>query len=87
MKPAKDFLSRFKNFTPPHDAVKKAIADSILAIADVPLEKKNISISHGVAFIETSSIAKNTIRMHRGKILEYIFLNIPQARTVIRDIR
>jgi len=87
MKLAKDFLSKFKNLTPPDDALKRAVAHAVDVIAGVPVRKKDVSISHGVAYVNSSSIARSVIRTHRVEILEQIFGDLPNARDQIRDIR
>lgn len=87
MKLVGDFLSRFQNLTPPNDAIKRAIQESLRETVGVEIPRENISIQHGVVFLKASSIVKNTIRINRGKILETIFLSLPKARESIRDIR
>lgn len=87
MKLAKDFLSKFHSLTPPHDAVKRAVANAVQAVAHVPIAKKDVSVTRGVAFVRASSIAKSAIRLKRGEILEHVFSALPKARETVRDIR
>ncbi len=87
MKLASDFLSKFKNLTPPDDAVRKAIADSILRIAGVLLTKEQVSLSRGIAFLKCSSIKKSAIRVLRAAVFEDLYARLPKAREVVRDIR
>ncbi|GEM_PF-289778 len=87
MKLAKDFLSKFRTLTPPDDALRRLVAEAASAVAGVPVTKKNITISRGIVFVKASSVAKNTLRVHRAEVLEYIFHALPKARDLIRDIR
>ncbi len=87
MKLAKDFLERFKNLTPPDDALKKAVINALYTATKISVKPKDVSISNGIAFIRCSSIAKSTIRLGRAKVLEEVFQTLPKARTLIRDVR
>ncbi|MDO8523851.1 MAG: hypothetical protein Q7R74_01330 [bacterium] len=87
MKSAGDFLSKFKSLTPPNDAVRKAVAKAVRAIAGVPVGEEAVTIARGVAFVECSSVAKSTIRSARGAILKELFLDLPKSRDIVRDIR
>lgn len=87
MKLVKNFLEKFKKFTPPDSTLKQTIADAASFVADVPVSKKDVTLAHGVAFIKTSSIAKSSLRIKRQAVLEYIFSRIPNAREKVRDIR
>jgi hypothetical protein len=87
MKLVGDFLSRFKSLTPPDDAVRVLLAKTITSIAGVPLTKDAVSLSRGTAFLECSSVAKSAIRAYRGEILKELYIEMPKAREVVRDIR
>jgi len=87
MNPLSDFLSRFKRFAPPHDSLKKAVARAVGSVAGVSIQPSDVSVSNGVAFIRCSSVAKNAIRLSRGKIFEVLFKEEPKARETIRDLR
>ncbi len=82
-----DFLSRFRGMTPPDDALKKALARAVQASVGAPVNIKDISLSNGIAFIRVSSVAKNAIRLARGKILNELVAEYPKARGLVRDIR
>lgn len=87
MKLVGDFLQRFQNLTPPDDAVRKAITIALYDVVRATIKPENIKIQHGVAFVKTSSVVKNTIQLNRAKILNHVFENLPKARENIRDIR
>ncbi|MEK7613341.1 MAG: hypothetical protein AAB439_00480 [Patescibacteria group bacterium] len=87
MKLVGDFLARFQNLTPPHDALKKAVANALSDTIKATVRPESVSIQHMVVFVRTSSIIKNTIQLNRRAILEHIFENMPKARDLIRDIR
>ncbi len=87
MKSAGDFLSRFKSLAPPNDAVRRAVAKAVRAVAGVPVEKEAVTIARGVAFVECSSVAKSAIRASRGAILKELFLELPKSRDIVRDVR
>ncbi len=87
MKRVSDFFARFSNLTPPQGALKKAVVHALSDVAHYTTTPDKISIQHDVAFVHTSSIIKQQIRIHRSAILEYIFREIPKARESLRDIR
>ncbi len=87
MKSINDLLGRFSNLKPPDDALKKAIISAIRAGAGVPLEKKDIALRNGTAFVNASSVAKSAIRAKRGAVLDELYLLMPDAKRRIRDIR
>lgn len=87
MNPLSDFLARFKNMTPPHGAVKKALVRALKDGAGVDVQPSDISFGNGIAFIRASSVAKNAIRLSRARILEDVFREYPKARETVRDIR
>lgn len=87
MKHAADFLSKFKNLTPPDEAVRSEIAKAVKVVAGVPVGKKDIALARGIAFVDCSSVAKNTIRLRRAEILDEVFHALPQARETVRDVR
>lgn len=87
MKLVGDFLSRFRNLTPPDEAVREALARIARSVAGVPITKKEVSLSRGAAFIDCSSVAKSLLRVHRGEILRELYGELPKSREVVRDIR
>jgi hypothetical protein len=87
MKSAGDFLSKFKNLTPPDDAVRKAVVVSVRRVAGVTLAQADITLSRGVAFVKCSSVAKSAIRVLLKDIFEDLYTSMPKARETVRDIR
>ena len=87
MKLAKDFLAKFQSLTPPDESVRSTVADTVRRVAGVPLKKKDVTLSRGIAFIDCSSIAKSAIRSARGEILKELYTELPKARDTVRDIR
>lgn len=87
MKQAGNFLSKFEKITAPHDALKRAVIGSVRDIVGAVLEKKHITIRSGTAYIESSSVIKNKIRIDRSKILSNLYERIPSAVKSVRDIR
>jgi hypothetical protein len=87
MKHAASFLDRFQNLTPPNDAVRKAVAEAIRAIAGVPITREQVKVVRDVAFITCSSIARSAIRRSRANILEELAKKLPKANELVRDIR
>jgi hypothetical protein len=87
MKLAKDFLSKFQNLTPPDDAVRKAVAETIRSVVGAPIARADVTIRNGIAFVQCSSVAKSAIRVQRGKVLEELYREMPKARELVRDVR
>ena len=87
MKLVGDFLSRFKNLTPPNDSIKTALIESVRENIGVSISKNAVRLAQNTAFISSSSIIKNTIQINRGKILESLYEKTPKAKDFVRDIR
>ncbi len=87
MRLAKDFLSKFHNLTPPNDAVRRAVAKTVRAIAGIDVTTEQVSVTRGVAFIACSSVAKSALRSQRIDILSELYREMPKARDSVRDIR
>jgi hypothetical protein len=87
MKQAGSFLSRFKNLTPPNDAVRQAVAAAVKGVAGVPITKKDVKVVRGVAYVTCSSVAKNAIRRTKIEIFEELQKTLPKARQHVHDIR
>lgn len=87
MKLVGDFLSRFKNLTPPNDSIKNALVESLAEILGVSVSKNAIRLAQNTAFVSTSSVIKNTIQINRGRVLERLYEKAPKAKETIRDIR
>lgn len=87
MKLVGDFLARFERLTPPHDALKRAVANAVHDVVRAPVSPEHVSIQNGVAFVKVSSIVRNKIHLERGRILEHVFSEIPKARDTLRDVR
>ena len=87
MKQAGSFLGRFQKLTPPDDAVRRAVAEAIRNVAGVPITREKVRVVRGVAFVTCSSVARNAIRVARGKIFEELGKILPKARQQVREIR
>lgn len=87
MKLIGDFLARFNKLTPPDDAVKSAVVAAVQEATNITLSKKAIRIQNETVFVAGSSVMKNTLKIHRGKILEAIYEDLPKSRDSVRDIR
>lgn len=87
MKQAGSFLDRFKKLTPPNDAIRKAVAEAIRNGAGVPIQREHVKIHRGTAFITCSSVARNAIRVARGRIFEELEKILPKARQQVRELR
>lgn len=87
MKLVGDFLARFQNLTPPHDALKRAVTNALFDVLKISVSMEQVSIQNGIAFVRTSSIVRNKIHLERARILETIFTEMPKARDLLRDVR
>lgn len=87
MKLAGTFLAKFQKLTPPDDSIKNELAVAVQRVVGAAINKKDIRISHGVAFVHGSSVMKNTIAINRGKILAMLYDALPKAKATVRDIR
>ena len=87
MKQIKDLFARFKNLTPPNDALRRAVAEAVVSVVGVPLTRELVAISRGTAFLKCSSIAKSAIRARRAEILTEVARRVPSARDTVRDLR
>ncbi|MBX9765034.1 hypothetical protein K2X83_00100 [Patescibacteria group bacterium] len=87
MKRAGSFLDRFEKLTPPNDAVRRAVAEAIRKVTGVPVTREKVKVVRGVAFVTCSSVARNAIRIARGKIFEELAKILPKAGQQVREIR
>ena len=87
MKKIGNLLSRFQNITPPDDAVRRAVAKVVSDVTGVRIQREDVVIQRGVAFVKCSSVAKSVIRGMRPAILEELAKEIPSARNSVRDVR
>jgi hypothetical protein len=87
MKNISDFLKRFQSLTPPDDSVRKELARVASEVSGAAISSKDIRTRNGVAFINGSSIIKSAVAVHRAKILEQLYENLPKSRNTVRDIR
>lgn len=87
MKSAGSFLSRFEKLTPPNDALRRAVAKAASTILGKTVTKEQVRIQNRVAFIETTSVAKNKLRLERQELFDLMCESLPKARDLVRDIR
>ncbi|MFQ5540631.1 MAG: hypothetical protein ACE5F4_00030 [Candidatus Paceibacteria bacterium] len=87
MKLVGDFLSKFKNIKPPDDTLKRALMLALEETLDIHCTPDRISIANGIAYIKTSSVAKNMIQINRSVVLKNLFDRFPRARDTVRDVR
>ena len=87
MKKIQGFLDKFHKLTPPNDAVRRAIAVAASAVLGVPVEKGQIKVTNGTAFVAVSSVAKHKLRLERRAVLELLYEKMPKARDSVRGIR
>lgn len=87
MKKLTSFLDKFHTLTPPNDALRRAVAKAASLTLGTTVEKQQVVVRNGVAFIDVSSVAKNKLRIERGVLLEYLYDHMPKARQLVRDVR
>lgn len=87
MRRAGDYLSKFNKLTPPNDALRRAVAQSVSTVLNTPVNKGQVRIQNSVAFVALSNVAKHKMRLERRAILELIFERMPKAREYVRDLR
>lgn len=87
MRPAGDFLSRFQKLTPPNDALRRTIAQAASFVLGVRVEKGQVTIHNGVAFVDVSNVAKHKLRTERRAVLDEVYERLPKARELVRDVR
>lgn len=63
------FLEKFKNITPPDEAIRLLLAEMVKEETGIEVSKKNISIRNNIAYIKTTPIYKNEIYIQKGKII------------------
>lgn len=79
-----DFFKRFKHLTPPDISIRKYVAELVNELTGVAISVEKITVSNGVVYINTSSIVKGEIYLHKETLLKRLKekLQVP-----IRDIR
>lgn len=66
------FLEKFKNITPPDEAIRLLLSETIKKETGIEVSKKNISIRNNIAHIKITPIYKNEIHIKKGKIISKI---------------
>lgn len=87
MKKVNSFLDKFQKLTPPNDAVRRAVASAVSSVLGTPVQKGQVTVANGVAFIDVSSVAKHKLRLERRAILDLLYERVPKARDSVRDVR
>lgn len=64
-----DFLKRYLNFTPPEQALARAVAQVLEEVFQEPFTEKTVSIKNGTAFVSVDTILKSEIVFQKTKIL------------------
>ncbi|QQR82235.1 hypothetical protein IPJ70_03055 [Candidatus Campbellbacteria bacterium] len=85
MKGILDFLSRYKDITPPDMVVRKKLIQIIEEKTSVQLQEKDIRIIGPVAYCIAESGLKNALFLKKGVILQQLEESL--GKKVVRDIQ
>ena len=66
------YLEKFKNISPPHDAVKKAVARAIERLFGEVLHSEHISVRNNTVYITTHPALKSELYIRKGEVLQEI---------------
>lgn len=82
-----DYLSKFKNITPPDKFVKDELVSVVKDVAGIDIEKENIDVRNGTVFISTDPLIKNEIFLRKKEVLESLREKLKVYKKTVRDIR
>jgi hypothetical protein len=81
-----DYLSKFKNITPPDKFVKDELVSVVKDVVGVDIEKGDIDVRNGTVFISTDPIIKNEIFLRKKQVMENLKEKLKTYKKTIRDI-
>jgi len=81
-----DYLSKFKNITPPDKFVKDELVAVVKDVVGVEIEKDDIDVRNGTVFLSVDPIIKNEIFLRKKEVLESLRENLKSYKKTVRDI-
>jgi hypothetical protein len=82
-----DYLSKFKNITPPDKFVKDELVLVVKEIVGVEIEKGDIDVRNGTIFLSVDPIVKNEIFLRKAEVMENLKEKLKIYKKTIRDLR
>jgi hypothetical protein len=81
-----DYLSRFKNITPPDKFVKDELVAVVKDVIGVEIKKDNIDVRNGTIFLSVDPIIKNEIFLKKAEVLESLREKLKIYKKTVRDL-
>ena len=81
-----DYLSKFKNITPPDKFVKDELVVVVKDVVGVDIEKEDIDVRNGTVFISTDPLIKNEIFLKKSEVLESLREKLKVYKKTVRDL-
>jgi len=87
MQSIKDFLQRFKNFTPPERVVRRAVVEVVKNECGIALADKEVMVQDSVVYIRTSPAVRSEIILNKARLLATLAKDSTLNNRRISDIR
>jgi len=71
------FLQKFAHLTPPERSIKRTVSEALRDVCDISLPESAIRVRGSAVTINTSSVIKSEIHLHRREILATISRKAP----------
>ncbi|MBT3283013.1 hypothetical protein HN375_02555 [bacterium] len=81
-----DYLSKFKNITPPDKFVKDELVAVVKEVVGVEIEKDSIDVRNGTVFLSVDPIIKNEIFLRKTEVLESLREKLKSYKKTVRDL-
>jgi hypothetical protein len=81
-----DYLSKFKNITPPDKFVKDELVAVVKDVIGVEIKKDNIDVRNGTIFLSVDPIIKNEIFLKKAEVLESLREKLKIYKKTVRDL-
>lgn len=78
-------LDKYKNIVPTERIIREAVEKAIKETINIELERKDISYTKGVVYVNTSTLVKNKVYLNKEKILYNLRENL--GKKAPKDIR
>ncbi|MEK7178947.1 MAG: hypothetical protein AAB727_01690 [Patescibacteria group bacterium] len=79
------FTEKFKNLTPPDDALRSIVARILAEELGIEIKKSNIRVHNAVVYIKAPSLIKNEIFIRRESLLKKI--RAESGKKTVADIK
>jgi hypothetical protein len=82
--PLAPYLEKFKKFSVTRESIHTSLSHYLAGTFNLDIPPEAIRISRGIIRIETDSVRRSEIHLHKREILDFISINFPNTAHDIR---